>query len=189
MTLSRGYQEGELIDLLVTGDRKAFEIIYQTHAAALINYAQKSILTKEDCEGIVQEVFECLWEKHQTLAHLTCLRGYLFKMVRFKIVDRIRHSLVRKKYEMHYRAFDARLDYLNEVSNDPAEIQALINTSISRLPERCQVAFRLRFDENLSYKDIAFQMNISTKTVEKHISAGLHHLRKVCKNSSDGLTG
>lgn len=184
MSLFHACQDKELA-LLIGGSRKAFEAIYHTYAAALINFAQKSIPTKEDCEEIVQEVFESLWAKHQTLHHLTSLRPYLFKMVKYKIVDYIRHSAVKKKYEAHYLLF-ARADNLTHTARDPAEIQSLIDKSVGTLPDRCQTAFRLRFDENLSYKDIAVHMNISTKTVEKHISAALHHLRNVYQDTVAG---
>jgi RNA polymerase sigma-70 factor (family 1) len=169
--------EKNLISRLVHGDRKAFEVIYRTYAAGLINYAQKSIETKEDCEGIVQEVFESLWARHDTLHHLNSVRGYLFKMVRYKIIDHLRRSKVRKRYEAHYLLFVAGQSVITEPSHNPAEIKMLIDRSVSRLPERCQKAFRLRFDDNLPYRDIALHMQISTKTVEKHISAALQHLR------------
>ena len=180
MSLLHACQDKQLA-LLIGGSRKAFEVIYHTYALALINFARKSIPSKEDCEEIVQEVFESLWAKHTTLHHLTSLRAYLFKMVRYKIVDYIRHSAVKKKYEAHYLLF-ARVDNSGPGKADPAEIQSLINNSVLTLPCRCQTAFRLRFDENLSYKDIAVHMNISTKTVEKHISAALQHLRNACQS-------
>lgn len=175
-------QEKNLVSRLVSGDRNAFEVIYRKYAAGLINYAQKSIATKEDCEGIVQEIFEWLWAKHDTLHHLTSLRGYLFKMVRYKIIDHIRRRRVRKRYETHYLLFIAGQSGFSEQTFNSSEIQLLINKSVSRLPERCQKAFRLRFDDNLPYKDIAFHMQISTKTVEKHISAALQHLRSAYQN-------
>lgn len=184
MSLLHVRQDRELA-LLIGGNRKAFEEIYHAYAVALINFARKSIPNKEDCEEIVQEVFESLWAKHATLQHLTSMRAYLFKMVRHKIVDYIRHSAVKKKYEAHYLLF-ARVDNSDPAKSDRSEIHELIDHSVRTLPDRCQTAFRLRFDENLSYKDIADHMNISTKTVEKHISAALQHLRNACQRAAAG---
>jgi RNA polymerase sigma-70 factor (ECF subfamily) len=181
--MSELYQhEKNLVSRLVMGDRHAFEVIYRTYAPTLINYAQKNLATKEDCEGIVQETFEWLWAKHDTLHHITSLRGYLFKMVRYKIIDHIRRLKVRKRYETHYLLFVAGQSGLTPSSLNSPDVQLLIDKSVSHLPERCQKAFRLRFDDNLPYKDIAFHMQISTKTVEKHISAALQHLRSAYRN-------
>lgn len=177
MSPCQDYKDLELVTLLIRGDREAFVVIYQKYARALLSYARKSISSKEDCEEIMQDVFTSLWVRHQELQHVTALRAYLFKMVRYKIVDYIRHSLVKKQYEEHYILFEAVYDNLDDASDDPVELQALIDKKISELPARCQTAFRLRLHDNLTYKDIALRMNISIKTVEKHISAGLQHLR------------
>ncbi len=147
-------RQDKALPLLIGGSRKAFEEIYHTYAVLLINFARKSIANKEDCEEIVQEVFESLWAKRATLQHLTSMRAYLFKMVRYKIVDYIRHSAVKKKYEAHYLLF-ARVDNSGYAKGDLSEIHAFIDHCVRALPDRCQTAFRLRFDENLSYKDTA----------------------------------
>ena len=70
----------------------------------MLSYVRRSIPVKEDCEEIVQEVFESLWIKHEGLHHVTALRAYLFKMVKYKIVDYIRHSLVKKKYRVEFKS-------------------------------------------------------------------------------------
>ena len=184
MRSSQEDKDAQLVSSLVTGDREAFAIIYRTYASALINYARKSIPAKEDCEEIVQEVFESLWARHEVLHHVTVLRTYLFKMVRYKIVDYIRHSLVKKRYEAYYILFEAVPDDLHQIWTDPSEIQLLIDKGVSGLPERCQTAFRLRYDDNLPYKDIAVLMNISCRTVEKHISSALQHLRSVYQEAA-----
>lgn len=184
MDSSRDDKDSQLVSLLVTGDREAFAAIYQTYAGPLIHYARKTIHAKEDCEEIVQEIFESLWARHHLLHHVSVLRTYLFKMVRYKIVDYIRHSLVKKRYEAYYILFEAVQVDLPDIYNDLSELQLLIDKGVSGLPERCQTAFRLRFDDNLPYKDIAVHMNISCKTVEKHISSALQHLRNEYKQAA-----
>lgn len=182
MNRYRDYSDAELIALLIQGDRQAFAAIYNENASALLHYVRRSIAVKEDCEEIIQEAFESLWVKHEGLHHITSLRAYLFKMVKYKIVDYLRHSMVKRRYEEHYILFEAVYDNINEAMNDPADFQRLLDKRISELPDRCQVAFRLRLYDNLPYKDIAQRMKISTSTVEKHISAAIHHLRSVCQN-------
>ena len=66
MDSSRDDKDSQLVSLLVTGDREAFAAIYQTYAGPLIHYARKTIHAKEDCEEIVQEIFESLWARKKT---------------------------------------------------------------------------------------------------------------------------
>jgi len=179
----QNHSDSELIALIIEGEKNVFEVIYQKYALDLYRFARKNIPLKEDCEEIVQDVFESLWVKRTGLQHLTSLRPYLFKMVKYKIVDYLRHSLVRRKYEEHYLLFEDVYDNLTGQINEGIDFQTLLAKSIEELPTRCQTAFRLRISENMAYKDIAETMQISTKAVEKHISAALQHMRDAYANA------
>ena len=173
----------ELVSLLKQGDRIAFAYVYNKNITGLLAYVRRSISLKEDCEEIVQDVFESLWSRRETLHHVTSIRGYLFKMVKYKIVDYLRHSLVKKRYEEHYVFFAEVFENLNDSFEETSNFQVLVEKRISELPNRCQTAFRLRLHDNLPYKEIADRMKISTSTVEKHISTALQHLRNGYQNA------
>lgn len=53
------------------------------------------------------------------------------------------------------------------------EAALLLKDAIEHLPPQCRAAFTLKVFNACSYKEIAEQLGISTKTVEKHISRGL----------------
>ena len=53
------------------------------------------------------------------------------------------------------------------------EAATLLRQAIARLPPQCRAAFALRVFHAYSYKEIAEQLGISTKTVEKHVTRGL----------------
>lgn len=172
-----------LVALLTAGDKKAFEAIYRKYASDLYRYARKNIPLKEDCEEIIQDIFESLWVRYETLQVKT-LRSYLFNMVRYKVIRYCQHKTVRKKYADHYRLFEAVYDNVNEAERDTTSTYAMIEKSISKLPERCQVAVKLRLDENLSNGDIAKRMNITKKTVEMYMFKAFSHLRSSYPNMS-----
>lgn len=48
---------------------------------------------------------------------------------------------------------------------------------VESLPDKCQMVFKLSRNEQLSHKEIAEQLGISTKTVENHITNALKVLR------------
>lgn len=176
--------DADLVTALNNGDKKVFEIIYRKYVSDLYSYARGNISSKEDCEEIIQDVFESIWVRHKSL-RVNTLRFYLLSMVKYKIIRYFQHSAVKRKYANHYRAFEAVYDNLGEESIDPEVIQRLIDKSIMELPERCQAAFRLRLHENLSNGDIARRMNITKKTVEVYMFQAFKHLRssyqKFCK--------
>jgi RNA polymerase sigma-70 factor (family 1) len=167
--------DGELLTLLSQGNAKAFEAIYKRYVAELFRYARKNISTKEECEEIVQEIFESLWHKRQTQQILN-LRYYLVSIVRYKIIKHIQQSTQWRKYALHYKFFESVYDGTEQEL--PSEvIQSRIVNAISQLPERCQVAIKLRLFQNLSNTEIAHHMNITKKTVEVYMVKAFSHLR------------
>jgi len=171
----------ELTTLLNTGDKIAFETIYRKYAAGLYRYARKNIGLKEDCEEIIQEVFESLWTRRESLEHVTVLNAYLFRMVKYKVIRYFQHHAVRKKYEEHFKLFEAVYESIREEERDPS-VLAMLEKTIARLPERCQFALKLRLTENLSNSDIARRMNIKKSTVENYFVTALSYLRGSCHN-------
>ena len=167
----------ELLTSLTAGDTSAFETIYRQNVADLYRYAKKSMSSKEDCEEIVQEVFESLWTRRESLTHITAIRPYLFSMVKYKIIRYFQHKKVIEKYEQHYLFFETAYDSLPEEERTPELIQQRLIECLETLPPRCQMVMRLRILENLSSESIAKQMNIKKSTVKRYVTSAYDHLR------------
>jgi RNA polymerase sigma-70 factor (family 1) len=172
------HTDSELFAALLEGDDKAFEAIYLRYVKALSSYARRRISNTDDCDEIIQEVFESLWQRHSSIAHVTILEAYLYRMVKYKIIRYYQHNQVVQKYADHFKAFEVMAEEMHE-EKEVENLRAVINQSMSLLPERCQMAVRLRIDENLSNGDIAKIMNIDKATVKRYITSALQHLRKV----------
>jgi RNA polymerase sigma-70 factor (family 1) len=171
-----GTSDQELVTRLSHGSTQAFEIIYHRYAAELFAYTRKNVSSREDAEEIVQDIFESFWARKDEL-RILALRHYLFAMARYKIVHYFRRQASQKRYEEHYRFFEA--SYFEPTSTDGGEddLRARLMKCISALPVRCQEAMRLRLMENLSNPEIASRMNISKKTVEVYMYKAFTHLR------------
>lgn len=173
------HTDTDLISLLIQGDEKAFETIYRRYASELYRYAGKNIPSKEDCEEIIQDVFESLWARHQELHHVTALNAYLYRMVKYKVIRYFQHSKVKKTYADHYRLFEAVYNTQEEGVGDSAAFQEMLEKGLARLPERCQMAIRLRLKENLSNTEIAERMSITKATVENYMVTAVSQLRTI----------
>lgn len=176
------HNDPELLALLIQGDDKAFEAIYRRYVSLLYRYARRNVPINEDCEEIIQEIFESLWKRHEDLHHVTALDAYLFRMVKYKVIRYFRHSQVKKKYAEHYSLFEAVYNATAEGERDPSALQSMLDRSLAELPERCQQAVKLRLAENLSNSDIATRMNIKKSTVENYMVTAVSHLRASFKD-------
>jgi RNA polymerase sigma-70 factor (ECF subfamily) len=53
-----------------------------------------------------------------------------------------------------------------------------LDAAIATLPEKCRIVFLLNRQDEMSYAEVADQLNISIKTVENQIGKALKLLRK-----------
>jgi RNA polymerase sigma-70 factor (family 1) len=178
MTSLRNDGDAELIALLKNGDKSAFETIYRNHARRLYNYARRNISIREECEEIIQDIFESLWARREKLEIKSTLEGYLLGMARHKIIRYFRKSALKRKYRDHFLLFETVYDQLeNPAQIDPLTMQSALNKLIAELPDRCREALSLRLSENLSNRDIARRMHINTRTVESYMFRAFSHIR------------
>ena len=61
---------------------------------------------------------------------------------------------------------------------ETTELKERINRAISRLPERCRLVFTMSKVEDMSHREIAESLDISTKTVENQMTRAYRHLRQ-----------
>ncbi len=104
-------------------------------------------------------------------------RAYLFSSVRYKLIRHVKHEKVKRKYEDHYRLFEAAYENTPEPQRNPEVLRQKIDALTTQLPERCLHALHLRLSENLSNTEIAQRMHVSKRTVEAYISQAFNVLR------------
>jgi RNA polymerase sigma-70 factor (family 1) len=170
-------QSEDLFIRLSLGNQDAFATIYQEYASSLYNFARKNIDSSEDCEEIVQDIFVSLWSRREELGHIDSLKAYLFSMIRYKIIRYFQHKGVVRKFEAHYKAFEASYENPTLEIDKSENLHEQIIHCIKDLPERCREAIVLRLTENLSNSEIAERMNITKKTVELYMFKAFNHLR------------
>lgn len=169
--------ELELVALLVSGDERAFEFLYLKHVRGLHRYAQSRLRSEQESKEMVQNIFVTLWEKRESLAHLTALTPYLFHMLKNKVVEHYRHNLVREQYAADFAFFESCEHNPTEDQQNLDHARTLIEDSVSAMPPRMQMAFRLSREENLSIVHIAERMKITPRTAETLITNALKRLR------------
>src|SRR5688500_18476209 len=130
------HTDADLVTALNNSDKKAFEIVYRKHAGMLYGYARKNIQVKEDCEEVVQEIFESLWARRESLRIQAPLRAYLLGMVRYKIIHYFKKKAVIRKYKEHFSLFDAVYSQLEGREIDPDTVQSTVDKLVNRLPRR-----------------------------------------------------
>lgn len=148
-----------------------FSELYLTYYSKLVRFAKEFVIQEEDAENITQDVFTILWEKRDFIAHIDNMNAYLFRLVRNRCLDYLKHKVFEQRYVESVQTF-----YEVDVAEDN-DTEILIRAAINSLPKRCRDIFLLSRVEGLKYKEISEQLGISVNTVECQMGIALKKLR------------
>ena len=172
--------EKEAIIRLKQGDEAAFSYLYKLYWAKAHHFARLYTASAHMAEEVVQEVFIKLWENRAGLDEEQGLDGYLFIATRNLLFNHARDSLNREAYRA--TVLEAMEEaYSIEEELDAADLKAYIDQVVGQLPPRQQEVFCLSREQHLNYNEIALRLQISVKTVERHMGEALKFLRRNLK--------
>jgi RNA polymerase sigma-70 factor (ECF subfamily) len=170
----------ELLNQLARDKGEALKVLFDRHYAMLASVGTRILSDPDSGKDVAQRVFISLWDKRRTLNITGDLAGYLRRMA-------INDALGRQRTDQRRRAIKDGLS-LAETSPSTAESELLaeemrevINGAVRQLPDKTREVFVLSRYENLSYKEIAEALRISSKTVEYHMGKALIELRNALK--------
>lgn len=166
------------------GEMTAFEHLFKRLHPRLKEYAARVVRDEDTADDIVQEVFIKVWEQRARIKTIN-IEAFLFKVLRNQCISHIKHlkvvqdlkikvDLLRDIEEVY------RIDF---VRDEPyilieQELQEQIESVISGLPEKCREVFLLSRRDGLKNREIAEQLGINIKNVERHISRALKDFRR-----------
>lgn len=158
----------ELMKAYQLGEDGAFAILYKRHSSKIFGFLKKRLIQQDLTEDIFQAVFLKLHKTRATYNATLPFLPWLFSLVRSVMVDGIRSS--HRVQEIAYSVLPEKGNALEK--GEPAAIPDL-----SRLPERQQKALELRYREDLSFDEIARQLNTSPANARQLISRGIKNLK------------
>ncbi len=167
-------------------DEGMFGILHNLYFQKLFNIAYGYTSSKEDAEEIVQDVFVKLWKRQEQIASISNITGYLYMMTRNSCLDFLRSKKDKLAIGTNTVQQQNLLDFYAFSNNTASsiiekELQEQIEEGIKQLPEKCRLVFIKSRLEGLKHKEIALNLDISTKTVENHITKALKHLKVYLK--------
>lgn len=177
MTDFSKFTDHELAAILKEGDPLVYTEIFDRYKVILYKHAFQMLNSQEEANDVIQDVFLALWDKRDTLNLKTSLSAYLYSSVRNRIFDLISHQKVVSRYMDSIRDFIAEGSYTADGQVREKQLASIIEKEIAALPLKMRVVFELRRQDELSYKQIGQQLNISDKTVKQQVHNAVKILR------------
>jgi len=161
--------------------REEFKQTFDNHFESVRNYVYYRSGDKELASDVAQDTFMRYWEKMSDQVNGTGnVKGLLFKIAGDIFISDYR----KKKVAMKYPA----LINMEEFSHSPEEqltykeMLIAYENALANLPEKQRVVFLLNRMDGLKYHEIAMNLGLSVKAVEKRMKNALAFLRQAIIN-------
>jgi len=151
----------ELIELFNTDPQKAVEVLFERYHADLCKVVFRILKDESLAEDIVQDVFYELWKKRDRLGVNTSFRAYLKRASINKSLNYIRDNKIKFDGDEQYAYIESKENLAKNIEGK--NLREIVDREIDKLPPKCRAAFILSRFEDMSYKEIAAEMNISVK--------------------------
>ena len=184
-----GMHEIQLIEGLKSDDEIAFKMIYNKYFSRLYYFILEFMPIDDLAENIVQDTFFTLWNKRHELDDNTRIDAYLFTVAKNNCLYRLRDHRYRQRLfdsgGFRETELEMNAEILGSIDSNSYtfdEIERIIKETLDELPPQCKRVFMLSRFEERKNKEIAEELNISVKVVEKHMTKALRIFREALKD-------
>lgn len=174
-----------LLEAFQSGDRQAYEAIYDRYWQILFRFARKMLQDDTVAKDVVQEVFTVLWVKVNEVTIKPPLAAYLYTLTRHKILDLVKHTKVENKYLKSLRDFIQSTEAIPDRLYIEKQLFDQIEREIQSLPEKMRIVFEKSRKEYKSNKEIAKELGIAEKTVKNQITNAIRILKDKLGDSAN----
>ena len=183
--------DDELVKLYENGNNAAFEVILSRYKSRVYTYIFLIVRNKELSEDIFQEAF--------IKAIATIQQGRYVESGRFLgWINRIAHNLIidhfrREKNENTFSTDGLEYDFVNNSKYSEKSFEDVINNEqvlqdvvhlVNFLPASQQEVVRMRYFEDLSFKEIADKTNVSINTALGRMRYALMNMRRIASENN-----
>ncbi|MDP4183666.1 MAG: RNA polymerase sigma-70 factor [Bacteroidota bacterium] len=169
--------EPTLFQQIKNGDIMAYELFFRKYYLRLKTLAFRIIQDEDISNDLVQDIFLILWENRTQIDETRSLKSWIFLSLRNNCLNYIRKQKTEQRY-LDYVTFQNKSQELflnnfleenekealkNEMIN---EVLSIVNT----LSPQCKRVFEMSRFQRMKNKEISEMLDISVRTVEKHIS-------------------
>lgn len=157
-----------------------FSSFFKSHVKSLRNYLYYKFGNEDQAEDITQEAFIKLWQNCADVP-LEKAKSYLYTIANNASLNVIAHQ----KVVLNYAKSSPNKESTNESPEfllEEEQFKSKLLHAIEKLNEKQRVAFLMNRIDGKKYAEIAKELEISVKAVEKRIHLALIELRKEFEN-------
>ena len=166
----------QILEKLKEDDPIAYNQLFDKYYMPLCTYSFKFCDSFELAEDIVQDLFIKLWDEKLYAKIDNAIGPYLFKSAKNNTLQ-----LIKKESKYQFKDIENVVNKLMEEEQlDFATLEEekkKLFAQVEALPEKSKEVFKAIVLDNMKYKEVAEQLDISVNTVKTHYARALKQLR------------
>lgn len=169
--------DSELVAAVKAGDEKAFDALFLRWYPQVQKFLLMLVKENALAEDLSQSVFMKVWNNRDRLNASLSLKNYLFILARNGALDHFRskrHLVITDTERPPEKAAQER----TEAQTEYLEVHSRILRIVDNMPPQRRQVFKMSRFQQRSSDEIARELGLSVRTVEKHIQLALQDLRK-----------
>lgn len=155
-----------------------FQSIYFKHSEYLRNFMYYKTGDMGLSEDLAQDAFSKMWENCAKVPAAKA-KSYVFTVANNLFLNVMNHKKVVLKFEQQLQKEKDIQD--PQFLLEEKEFKAKLEMAISELPEEQRVVFLMNRVDKKKYRQIAEELGVSVKAIEKRMHKALMQLRKIHK--------
>lgn len=172
-----------LINQLKDGSKTAFEKLYYKYSGKLFNTISLLLYDKTIAKDITQSCFMIIWEKRSTIDADKNFAAFLYTIAKNLVYKETERLILNKKY-VESRQINAEKNEEKTIDDlNQTYIEQQLNKLIDELSPTPKEIFTLKYEQELSIKKIAAQLDLTERSVEAHLYRTMKHLKEKFRKS------
>ncbi|QZE14235.1 RNA polymerase sigma-70 factor [Halosquirtibacter laminarini] len=169
-------------NISVKDDMESFKVLFSEFYPVLCLYCKRFIKDKETCEDIVQGVFTSIWEQRKYINITTSIRSYLLTSARNGCLNYLKRASRTEHFEQQILENSQLYANSSEDLISISELEQMLKDALEKLPESYRKVFEMSRIQKKKNKEIAQEIGVSEKTVERRKKFVTDHLKKNFKD-------
>ena len=163
----------DLIHLIVKNNTHAFDELYSRYAGRILNYFYRMLGGNQDkSQDFLQDLFVKLLEKAHLFKPKEKCSTWLYTIAHNMCRNEYRRQSVRNKAAYNGRAMqfaEANNDHNPDHNLDIQSLENALKKEVEKLDDNHRTTFILRYQENMSIRDISRVLNCSEGTTKSRL--------------------
>jgi RNA polymerase sigma-70 factor (ECF subfamily) len=178
--------EQRLIQRAQKGDQEAFAALVREHQRYVYNLALRVLKNEEEALDLAQETFVRAWTALPNFRGQSRFRTWLYRIATNLCYNRLpglRRSLNELGDDVIVALPETRVPFDNPAADvELRELRTYLHRAIDRLDENYRLLISLRYQDELSYEEIATLLHLPLGTVKTGLFRAREQLRRVLES-------